>query len=87
MANIKSQLKRIKQARVATARNKAERSRLKTLIIKFNQAVEEKDKTKASDLFATTAKSLDKSVTKGILHLNRAASKKSTLHKRLNTIK
>lgn len=86
MANIKSQIKRIKQAAVATERNKGVRSALKTLILKFNKAVADKDKKKAAELFSQTTKALDKAVSAGVIHLNRAARKKSTLSKQLKQL-
>jgi small subunit ribosomal protein S20 len=87
MANIKSQIKRIKQNAKATERNKGKRSALKTLITKFNKAVEDKDKKQATELFATTSKSLDKATSAGVHHANRAAAKKSALSKKLSTLK
>jgi len=87
MANIKSQIKRIKQSEKAALRNKGKRSALKTLISKFDKAVDEKNKEQATALFSETTKTLDKASATGIIHTNRAAGKKSTLSKKLNALK
>lgn len=87
MANIKSQIKRIRQTRKATLRNKSRQGYLKTLISNFNKAVVEKNKDRATELYKQTARTLDKAAASGIIHSNRAASKKSTLSKRLTTLK
>jgi len=87
MANIKSQIKRIEQSKKATLRNKGKRSALKTLISKFDKAVDEKNKEQATELFTESTKALDKAAATGIIHANRAAGKKSTLNKKLNTLK
>ncbi len=87
MANIKSKIKRTKQSRKAAVRNKGTRSLLKTLISNFRESIEKKDKKKAADLLAQTSKALDKAVSKGVIHSNRAAAKKSNLSKQLKALK
>jgi small subunit ribosomal protein S20 len=82
VANIKSQLKRIKTNRVATERNKAVKSELKTWIRKFREAADSGDAAAAQDALATASKKLDKAVSKGVIHLNQAANKKSAMAKR-----
>ena len=82
MANIKSQLKRIKTNRVATERNKAVKSELKTWIRKFRQAADSGDSAAAKDALATASKKLDKAVSKGVIHANQAANKKSAMAKK-----
>ena len=79
MANIKSQLKRIKTNRVATERNKAVKSELKTWIRKFREAADSGDSAAANQALATASKKLDKAVSKGVIHANQAANKKSAM--------
>ena len=82
VANIKSQLKRIKTNRVATERNKAIKSEFKTAIRKFRDAADagNADEAKAALQVATTR--LDKAVSKGVIHKNQAANKKSSMAKK-----
>ena len=87
MANIKSQIKRIRVTARQTERNKAVRSSLKTRIIKFREAIESKDKKVAKEEFDQAVKALDSASSKGIIHLNNAANKKSALAKALNDLK
>jgi small subunit ribosomal protein S20 len=81
VANIKSQLKRIKTNRVATERNKAVKSELKTWIRKFREAADAGDAAAAKDALATASRKLDKAVSKGVIHANQAANKKSAMAK------
>ena len=82
MANIKSQLKRIKTNRVATERNKAVKSELKTWIRKFREAADSGDAAAANEALSTASKKLDKAVSKGVIHANQAANKKSAMAKK-----
>ena len=77
MANIKSQKKRIITAEKARMRNKAVRSELKTAVKRVRAAVEA---NKAGKL-------LDKAASKGVIHKNQAAQRKSGVQKLVNTIK
>ncbi|OXM52087.1 MULTISPECIES: 30S ribosomal protein S20 [Amycolatopsis] len=86
MANIKSQIKRITTNEKARQRNQAIRSSVKTAIRKFREAADAGDKAKAIELQKDAAKKLDKAVTKGVLHANQAANKKSALAKRANSL-
>ncbi|MEV7551755.1 30S ribosomal protein S20 [Amycolatopsis sp. NPDC089917] len=86
MANIKSQIKRITTNEKARQRNQAIRSSVKTAIRKFREAADAGDKAKALELQKDAAKKLDKAVTKGVLHANQAANKKSAIAKRANTL-
>jgi small subunit ribosomal protein S20 len=79
VANIKSQLKRIKTNRSATERNKAVKSELKTWIRKFQKAAEAGDAAVAKDALKTASTKLDKAVSKGVIHANQAANKKSAM--------
>jgi small subunit ribosomal protein S20 len=79
VANIKSQLKRIRTNRVATERNKAVKSELKTWIRKFREAAEAGDKDAAQEALRAASTKLDKAVSKGVIHANQAANKKSAM--------
>ena len=80
MANIKSQIKRNRQALDRRARNKATRSSLKTQVKKLLSA--EGDDAQAR--YREVSKALDQAAAKGVIHRNAAARKKSRLAKRLN---
>jgi small subunit ribosomal protein S20 len=86
VANIKSQIKRIKTNEKARQRNKAVKSSLKTAIRKAREAVEAGDQAKATELAAVAARQLDKAVSKGVIHKNQAANKKSALAHKVNTL-
>lgn len=83
MANIKSQIKRIKTNEKARLRNKAVKSSLKTAIRKAREAAAAGDVQKATELQRAAARQLDKAVSKGVIHRNTAARKKSALARRL----
>ena len=82
MANIKSQMKRIKTNAVRTERNRAYKSELRTYIRHFREAVESGDREKATEALRTASTKLDKAVTKGVIHRNQAANRKSSIAKR-----
>lgn len=82
MANIKSQIKRIKTNRAATERNKAVKSELRTWIRKFREAADAGQADEAREHLATASKKLDKAASKGVIHKNQAANKKSAMAKR-----
>jgi small subunit ribosomal protein S20 len=82
VANIKSQIKRIKTNEKRTLRNRAVKSELRTWIRKFREAADAGDKDKAQELLRTATRKLDKAVTKGVIHKNQAANKKSALARR-----
>jgi len=81
VANIKSQLKRIKTNEKARQRNKAVKSSLKTSIRRFREAVGAGDNTKALEAMRTASRELDKAASKGVIHANQAANKKSAMAK------
>jgi len=85
MANIKSQIKRNRQSESARQRNKAARSTLRTKTKRFEQAVESGDSEQAAEAYAEIARAYDKAASKGIIHRNKAANKKSRLAKRLTS--
>ena len=79
MANIKSRVKRIKTNEKARRRNQSVRSALRTSIRSFRAALETGDKAKAGELLVATSRELDKAASKGIIHGNQAANKKSAM--------
>lgn len=79
MANIKSQIKRIKTNRKATERNRAVKSELKTAIRQAREAIKSGDKSKAQAAAQVALKKLDKAVSKGVVHKNQAANRKSSI--------
>ncbi len=81
MANIKSQIKRNKQNERARERNKAVRSALKTAVRKFREAVDGGDAATAKTLAADAGRALDKAASKGVIHKNQAANRKSSIAK------
>ncbi|GAA2303651.1 30S ribosomal protein S20 [Nonomuraea sp. RK-328] len=81
MANIKSQIKRNKQNEKARLRNKAVKSSLKTAVRKFREAAEQGDVEQAAALQRDAARQLDKAVSKGVIHKNQAANRKSAIAK------
>ena len=86
MANIKSQLKRIKTNEKARLRNKAVKSELRTHVRRVREAVAGGDKDAASVALVTAARKLDKAVSKGVIHKNQAANKKSALAKSVSAL-
>ncbi len=84
MANIKSAKKRILVNRTKSLRNQMLKSQLKTVIKKFNLAVESGDKAAASDAYRLAVKKVDQAVARGILHKNNAAHKKSEFALKFN---
>ncbi|MBL1098196.1 30S ribosomal protein S20 [Streptomyces coffeae] len=87
MANIKSQIKRNKTNEKARQRNKAVKSELKTAIRRTREAVAAGDAEKATAAARAAARKLDKAVSKGVLHKNNAANKKSALAQQVATLK
>ena len=84
MANIKSQIKRNRQNEVARLRNKAVRAELKTRVKNAVRAGEAQTDV-AAEALLLAVKRLDKAASKGIIHKNQAARRKSRLMKRLNS--
>ncbi|MEO8095437.1 MAG: 30S ribosomal protein S20 [Pseudolysinimonas sp.] len=83
MANIKSQIKRIGTNKKAQDRNKAVRSEVKTAIRATREAIEAGDKKAAATALAVASKKLDKATSKGVVHENNAANRKSSLAKQV----
>ena len=82
MANIKSQIKRNKQNDKAHERNKAVKTGLKSAVRKFREAAEAGEADKAQALAKDAAKKLDKAASKGVIHKNQAANRKSAIAKK-----
>jgi small subunit ribosomal protein S20 len=81
VANIKSQIKRIKTNEKARQRNKAVKSSLKTSIRRFRAAVDAGDPAQAGEALQVASRQLDKAASKGVIHANQAANKKSAMAK------
>ena len=79
MANIKSQIKRNKQNEKRHERNKAVKSGLKTAVRKFREAADAGDKDAAVTLGRDASRKLDKAASKGVIHKNQAANRKSAI--------
>ncbi|MEU3016758.1 MULTISPECIES: 30S ribosomal protein S20 [unclassified Nocardiopsis] len=86
MANIKSQKKRIRQNEKARVRNQAVRSSLKTAVRKFREAAEAGNVEQATVAQRDAARALDKASSKGVIHKNQAANRKSAIAKRLHDL-
>lgn len=86
MANIKSQKKRILTNERRRMRNKSVKSSLHTAIRAFRAAAADGDKDKAAELLVSTSRKLDKAASKGVIHKNQAANRKSALAKALQKI-
>jgi small subunit ribosomal protein S20 len=83
VANIKSQIKRIGTNKKAQERNKAVKSELKTAIRATHKAVVSGDKASAATALTLAGKKLDKAVSKGVIHKNQAANRKSAIAKQV----
>ncbi|MDD7384207.1 MAG: 30S ribosomal protein S20 [Actinomycetaceae bacterium] len=84
MANIKSQKKRILTNEKRRQRNQSYKSELKTYVRKTREAVEAGDKDAAIEALKAASRKLDVAVSKGIIHKNQAANRKSKLAARVN---
>jgi small subunit ribosomal protein S20 len=86
VANIKSQQKRNRTNERARLRNKSVKSSLRTAVRAFREAAAAGEKDKATELLASTSRKLDKAASKGVIHKNQAANKKSALAHTLNKL-
>ena len=82
MANIKSQIKRIKTNEKARQRNLAVRSGLKTSVRRFREAFAAGDATATNEALVNASRQLDKAASKGVIHKNQAANRKSAMAKK-----
>jgi len=85
VANIKSQIKRIRTNEKRRQRNLAVKSELKTLVRRTREAVEAGDKEAAIEALRIASRKLDKAVSKGVIHRNQAANRKSKLARRVQS--
>jgi len=86
MPNIKSSEKRAQIGKVRNARNKADKSALKTTLKKFDAAAAGGDQAAAAASHKIAVKSVDRAVSKGLIHKNNAARKKSKMAKKMNSL-
>ncbi|MFJ7749381.1 30S ribosomal protein S20 [Arthrobacter sp. NPDC097144] len=86
MANIKSQKKRILTNEKARLRNNSVKSELKTAIRSVDVALKANDKDAAVAAVATASRKLDKAVSKGVIHKNNAANRKSAISKKVRAL-
>jgi small subunit ribosomal protein S20 len=86
VANIKSQQKRNRTNERARLRNKSVKSSLRTAVRAFREAAAAGEKEKAAELLVSTSRKLDKAATRGVIHKNQAANKKSALAHTLNKL-
>ena len=86
MPNIKSAKKRVLVSETKAAQNKAAKSALKTEIKKFEAAAAEGNRSEADAAYKVAVKAVDKAVSKGLLHRNNAANKKSKMTVKLNKL-
>jgi small subunit ribosomal protein S20 len=86
VANIKSQQKRNRTNERARLRNKSVKSALRTAVRAFREAAAAGEKDKAAELLVSTGRKLDKAASKGVIHKNQAANKKSALALALNKL-
>ena len=84
MPNVKSAVKRVRKIKKRTLRNKSIKSALRTTIKKFEKALVSSDIENAKEALKKALRALDKAVTKGVIHKNTAARKKSRLTNKFN---
>lgn len=87
MANHPSALKRVRETRSRTLRNRANASRLRTAMKKLHVAIEAGDAKAAGELLTPTLSQIDKSIQKGVLHHNAADRYKSHFVLAMNGLK
>lgn len=86
MANIKSAIKRAKTSAERNAHNSTVKSAMRTAVKKVEAAVVNNDGAAAKESYVDAARKLDKAASKGLIHKNAAARKKSRLAKKVNTL-
>jgi small subunit ribosomal protein S20 len=85
VANIKSQIKRNRTNELRRLRNKAVKSELKTAVRRFREATDSGDAATATAALASATKLLDKAASKGVIHKNQAANRKSAMAKKVSS--
>jgi len=86
VANIKSQIKRNRTNEANRQRNQSVKSALRTAVRSFREAVDSGDKDKAAELGNVASRKLDKAASKGVIHANQAANKKSAIALAVNKL-
>ena len=86
MPNIKSAMKRDEKSKLQNAKNKADKSALKTKLKKFDAAVAEGDRDAAVSTYKVAVKAVDRATTKGLIHKNKAAHQKSAMALKMNEL-
>jgi small subunit ribosomal protein S20 len=86
VANIKSQIKRVKTNEKRRLRNKSVKSSVRTAVRQFREAAEAGDAEKAVQLQRAASRALDKAASKGVIHKNQAANRKSAMAKRVDAL-
>jgi len=86
VANIKSQIKRNRTNEIARLRNKSVKSSLKTAVRRFREAADAGDKDAAVTALRSASRQLDKAASKGVIHPNQAANKKSAMALRASSL-
>jgi small subunit ribosomal protein S20 len=86
VANIKSQIKRIKTNEKARLRNKSVKSSLRTAVRRFRETADAGQRDDALAAMRRASRQLDKAVSKGVIHANQAANKKSAMAQRANAL-
>jgi small subunit ribosomal protein S20 len=83
VANIKSQIKRIGTNKKSQDRNKAVKSEVKTAVRAAREAIVAGDAAAAATALQLASKKLDKAASKGVIHKNQAANRKSAIAKQV----
>ena len=86
MPNIKSSAKRAQIEKVRRARNKSDKTNMRSTLKKFDQAVAIGSRDEAVNTYADAVKTVDRAVSKGLLHKNNAARKKSRMARQMNAM-
>ena len=86
MANIKSQIKRNRQNEARRVRNKGVKSELKTAVRRFREAADAGDAESTTTALRSASRLLDKAASKGVIHANQAANRKSAMAQRANSL-
>jgi small subunit ribosomal protein S20 len=86
VANIKSQIKRVKTNEKRRLRNKSVKSSLRTAIRRFREAVEAGNTEQIVERQRSASRALDKAASKGVIHANQAANKKASMAQQVNSI-
>ena len=86
MPNIKSSKKDVIQSKIAYEKNKANKTALKTIVKKYDLALESGDRAAAEAAYKLAVKAVDQAINKGIMNKNAAARKKSSMTLKLNKL-